>query len=596
MRNGFLYLLFAFAIFCSCSDKKKTVSEESVKSTISDVVTKLYEIKTADELQHLTNDDVLNILSEEQLNMLATKYWAFDVNVPVYVYVIRDISQKIVPFWIERSGFTKTDLTVKNEHNTYDVWKKRFPAGRVELGINGFEDHRPTYFVSVSPVNKDDKPELTNFSPKGQVVEKMKVGAFTYHDWTELILTEVPDELIGGVVLPTIRGRAGESGLIGAFRKTPFPSSNKPDQIMQTWSDNPHTTISIQWRTNLHNKKGVVKYWPKGGNKNNAKETIAEKVEIDDVLLQNDRIINRFTARLKNLKAGTSYSYIVSNPDTNIWSDILEFNTEAVGNKPFSFVYFGDTHKSPKFGELMNIAYNKFPEVAFYTIGGDLVSSGMNRDEWDKEFGYIADVIKQRPLMTVPGNHDYSNGLGPIMYAQMFDFPKNGPENVPPEYSYSFEYGDALFLMLSSMEEVDEQTEWIENQLKNSNKKWKFAMFHFPPYSFDEDKYPEIVAEWGTVFDKYHLDMVFNGHVHYYMRSKPIYADKPVKTPAEGTIYVTSIAIPNSSNRDLKEDEYSDVFVQGEMLYLKLDIDRDNLTLNAYNEKGDVIDSFVIKK
>ena len=59
--------------------------------------------------------------------------------------------------------------------------------------------------------------------------------------------------------------------------------------------------------------------------------------------------------------------------------------------------------------------------------------------------------------------------------------------------------------MLSTMEEIDEQSAWIENQLKNTDKKWKFAMFHFPPYSFDEDKYPEVVKEWGALFDKYHL-------------------------------------------------------------------------------------------
>jgi Icc-related predicted phosphoesterase len=340
-----------------------------------------------------------------------------------------------------------------------------------------------------------------------------------------------------------------------------------------------------------------VRYWPQDDDKNNFKDVTAELNKMEDVLLQNDRYISRFTARLTELNPGTTYSYIVGNPETNIWSDTFEFKTEPAGGKPFSFVYFGDTHKSPHFGELINIAYNKFPEVAFYTIGGDLVSSGMHRDEWDEEFEYMAEVIKNRPLMTVPGNHDYSNGLGPIMYADYFDFPRNGSENVPPEYSYSFEYGDAIFLMLSTMEEIDEQSAWIENQLKNTDKKWKFAMFHFPPYSLDEDKYPDIVEEWGTLFDKYHLDIVFNGHVHYYLRSKPIYANKPVKSPAEGTIYVTSIAIPNSADRDLKEDEFSDVFVQGEMLYQKIDINGNKLTLNAYNEKGDIIDNFdIIKK
>ena len=198
--------------------------------------------------------------------------------------------------------------------------------------------------------------------------------------------------------------------------------------------------------------------------------------------------------------------------------------------------------------------------------------------------------------MAVPGNHDNANGLGPLMYAQIFDFPTNGPKNVPPEYTYSFEYGDALFLMLAATESVEDQAEWVENQLKNSKKTWKFAMFHFPTYSFDEDKYPEIIKGWGTLFDKYHVDIVFNGHVHYYLRTKPIYAEKVVNDASKGTIYLVSIAVLNKPDRDLTVESFTDVFKQGEMLYQKIDIDGNTLTLNAYNENDKIIDSFTITK
>lgn len=588
----FLSIMLLFA----CSGQKTKQQPKTIKSVIGNIVTKLYETKTPDELQKLTAEDILKVTSDDDLKVLATKYWMFDANVPVNVYVIRDIKQQVVPFWIEKSGFKKTALTVKNEHYTYDVWKKEFPTGKVELGINGFEDHRPTYFVTVLPVNKNDKLKLSNFFPEGQFVGTMETGAFTYHDWTELILTEVPDELIGGKLLPTIRGRAGESGMIGAFRKTIFPSSDKPDQLLLTWSSDPKTTLSIQWRTNSDNKKGVARYWPKDSDKNKYLETVAEANVIEDVLLANDRYINHFTARLKDLKPGTTYNYVVGSPETNTWSNPAEFKTEPANDGAFSFIYLGDTHNSPKFGELINTAYKRFPDVAFFTQGGDVVNSGLNRDDWDKELAYSADVIKNRPFMAVPGNHDAANGLGPLMYAEFFDFPTNGPKSIPPEYSYSFEYGDALFLMLASIESIEKQDNWIENQLKNSKKTWKFAMFHFPPYSFDEDKYPEIIENWGTLFDKYHVDIVFNGHVHYYLRTKPIFAEKVVENASEGTIYLTSIAIPNKADRNFKQESFSEVFVQGEMLYQKIDIDGNTLTLNAYNENDKIIDSFKITK
>ncbi len=589
-----IYLLLVAGLLVSCA-QKKSENDQTVKSVMSDLVTELYKTYTPDQLTKLNSDEILKFLSPEQKEVLATKYWMFDVNVPVKVYVIRDVKQKTVPFWLNEKGFKKTGMTVKNEHYTYEVWEKNFPAGHVGLGINGLDDHRPTYFVSVSPVKKGDNLKISNLWPSQYSVETTNVGSMVYHDWTELILTEVPDELKGGKLLTTIRGRAGESGLIGGFRQTPYPSSEKPDQIMLTWANDPRTTQSVQWRTNTKVNKGVVRYWPKGVDKSKYKEINAEVTLLEDMLLANDRYNNRYTARIYGLEPATAYNYIVGDPDKNIWSGTSEFITAPEGNTPFSFGYFGDTHKSPDFGNLINGAYKRFPQVAFYTIGGDLVSSGLNRDDWDKEFAYSADVIRNRPLMTVPGNHDDANGLGPLMYVAMFDFPKNGPKDIPQEYTYSFEYGDALFLMMHG-DEIEKQAPWLEYQLKNTDKKWKFVMFHFPPYSFDEDKYPDIVKAWGTLFDKYHVDMVFNGHVHYYLRTKPINNGKVVKDPSKGTIYLISIAIGNRGDRDFKVEPFSDVFVQGEMLFQKIDIDGNKLTLTAYNEKGKVIDKFEIKK
>jgi hypothetical protein len=180
------------------------------------------------------------------------------------------------------------------------------------------------------------------------------------------------------------------------------------------------------------------------------------------------------------------------------------------------------------------------------------------------------------------------------MYTDLFDLPKNAPQNLPEEYTYSFKYGDALFLMLASTLPIEEQTAWLENQLKNSMEKWKIAMFHFPPYSYEED-YPVIRKEWGDLFDKYHVDIVFSGHVHYYMRSKPMFNQQPVSNPAEGTIYVISIAIPNR-DKEMPKEEFVDVRFGGEMLYQTINIDDDKLVYRAFNSEGSERDKFIIQK
>ena len=256
--SKFLYKILVLFLFLFLQIFSQ--NHNSVKSVIDRVVTEMYETMTPEELASLTNQDVMEFLSDNDLNVLSTKYWTFDINVSSFVYVMRDKNQKVVPFWFEPSGFQKTDMIVKNENYTYEVWKKRFEQGKVELGINGFDQNRPHYFVSVSQAEKNEELILSNFYPKNQYLTEMKVGAFTYHDWDELVLEKIPNELLGGKLLTTIRGRAREAHLVGAFRATMFPSSIKPDQIMLTWSKDPTTTQSIQWRTNTCTQQQLLSY------------------------------------------------------------------------------------------------------------------------------------------------------------------------------------------------------------------------------------------------------------------------------------------------------------------------------------------------
>lgn len=192
------------------------------------------------------------------------------------------------------------------------------------------------------------------------------------------------------------------------------------------------------------------------------------------------------------------------------------------------------------------------------------------------------------------GNHDDQDGLGAWMYFDLFALPQNGPQNLEPERDYSFEYSNALFLILDVTSETQDQVAWIEKQLANTEATWKFAVFHFPPYMYESD-YPEIRNLWGDVFDKYHLDMAMSGHVHTYVRSKPMYNEASVASPAKGTIYLVSIAIPNRDN-ETPDEEYTEVHIGGEMLYQTLSIDGNKLVYNALNMEGDIRDQLIIEK
>jgi len=585
-KSGFFALFLIVSTLVSCQQKS---GEESVKSVMDKTITALYKTLDAKALSALDNDKVMALFSDQEKQVLSTRHWMFDVNVPVIVSVMRSAKQEIIPFWLSKSGFIKTDMTVKNEQTTYEVWQKSFGAGKVGLGVNGFEDYQLHYFVSVAPQNKNNKLELSNFFPENQFVGVLKDSAFIYHDWDELVVTNVSEALKGQKLLTTIRGRGVETHLIGAFRTTNYPSSKTPDQIMLTWSSTPSTGIDIQWRTDTTVADGTVKYRVKGSS--DELSSTASKIRMEDRVLMNDRFINHFTAELRNLKPGTTYEYQVA-PQKD-WSDKYTFSTSADDDK-FSFIWFGDTHFSPKFGELFNKAEQTHPDAAFYSIAGDLVSDGLYRNQWDDLLAYSKDVICRKPLMSVPGNHDNRLGLGARTYREEFSYPKNGPEGVEKEQTYAFTYKNALFLMIDATSPMDVQIPWIEEQLAKTKATWKFAMFHFPPYNWEEP-YFNIQKAWVPLFDKYHVDMVMSGHIHYYMRSKPMKGGKVVPSYKDGTAYVISVGIPTNPH-PITDEPYAAVRNTDGHLYQYITVKGNELNYQSLNFEGKLIDSFSVKK
>ena len=582
-----LFILTAL-LFAGCTAPEPR-EDATVDHTIDEVITELYQTKSVQELASLTHEEVMDLFSEDELQVLSNRYWMFDVNVPVVVSVMRSSSQEIVPFWLTERGFDKTDKVLRNRQVDYEIWQKSFDAGRVGLGVNGFENYGLHYFVSVGAQNENEELVLNNFHPENQYVGAMEDGAFTYHDWTELVIQDVPAELKGQKLLTTIRGRGVETHLVDAFRITDYPTSNQPDHALLTWSGDTSTTIDIQWRTDTSVAAGTVQYREKGSD-----EIFTEDASVylmEDLRLVNDRFMHRFTAQLENLNPGTSYEYLLT-PQTS-WKETQTFTT-AGDNDSFSFIWLGDMHRSPEAAELHHKAESAHPDVAFYTVSGDVTGDGLHRNDWDDLFEFSKDIISRKPFMTVPGNHDNRLGLGSKMFRDMLSYPTNGPEGVPEGQTYSFTYKNTLFLMLDSTSPRDVQTEWIEEQLANTDATWKIAIFHFPPYNFNYPYY-NIQAEWVPVFDKYHVDMVLAGHIHYYMRSKPMRGGEVVDSYNDGTAYIISVAV-TARDRDMGEEPYAEVRSNEGKFYQHINIEGDELVYSAFDGEYNLVDSFRIKK
>jgi hypothetical protein len=207
-------------------------------------------------------------------------------------------------------------------------------------------------------------------------------------------------------------------------------------------------------------------------------------------------------------------------------------------------------------------------------------------------------VFDRRPVVPTIGNHEYLWTVVPKSYLEHFALPTSGPECMQPEHSYSFRYGNALFLVMDSNMLVEQQRPWVEKQLAEPDATWKFAMHHQPVYSsapFRDNK--NIREGWASLYDQYHVDVVFQGHDHAYLRTPPMKAGKAVASPAEGTIYVVS----NSGGKHYGQGphDYAAVQFPNVSTYQVVDIETgntDKLTYRAYDAEGKVRDEFVIEK
>jgi len=249
------------------------------------------------------------------------------------------------------------------------------------------------------------------------------------------------------------------------------------------------------------------------------------------------------TVRIEGLEPGEPYYYevIAESPDgTNVKTDPMSFQTAVERGKAFTFVMIGDTQSNPEVVKrVSDIAWSHRPN--FVSIAGDLVTTGTNKSHWTSHFfPNMRPLINRVPMFPILGNHEKNARH----YYEYMDLPD-------PEYYYSFSYGDADYFMLDSEKPMgpgSEQYLWLEDKLASSDARWKFVVHHRPPYSSDENDHgnswlgPTTLGDLNPrqmvpLYEKYGVDIVFNGHVHVYERTFPLRDGQAVEH--NGVIYMT---------------------------------------------------------
>ena len=426
-------------------------------------------------------------------------------------------------------------------------------------------------------------------------VVRMTEGASVFVYDPLYALEKVPASLEGASLIQAVENRVYETLLVDLFRTTPFPASASPDQIALTWSGDPATTQTIQWRTDTSVTNATVKY--RKANHGDIIATVpAETLPLVDSGLVNDAICHRHTVNLAKLAPATTYEYAIT--DGTSWTEWTPFTTAPDRPQPFKFIYMGDAQNGLEtWGRLIHKAHANEPETAFYIMAGDLINRGIQRDDWDLFWDSAKGVFDKRQLVPAIGNHEDQGANGPWMYLDMFALPGNGSNAIAKERSYHFTYGNALFVILDTNTDVEAQTPWLKEQLANSTATWKFVVYHHPAYSSRPQTDNSLIRKWWTpLFDKYHVDMALQGHDHAYLRTFPINDNQRVKSAEDGTIYVVSVS--GTKFYDQEDPWYEEFGMTKVSTYQVLDltIEGATMTYNAYDIDGKVRDQFVIKK
>lgn len=578
-----------------------TAQTDPVAEATLDLRERLVDALGPEGVVSMAPDTVGGFLTEEETRLFGEQYITFTVNQPVAVYVYRDdrLDRVQEPFWLYRNGFERTAYVAEAYGRDFDVWRREYGEGEVGLGIHAFRVVREHYFVSVAPLSDGVPLEITNLTPGYLDTGTVELGALTYVD-RSVTLDAVSPELVGQALIRTPSDRRPVASIYDYYRLTDYPSSAEPDQIVLSITEDPATSMAVQWRTDTTVGTAAVALWAAG---DFDRPQRPDPMIVDGVTVEalSDRTVNeprvhRHSAVLTGLQPATEYVYAVGSGN-GAWSPVARFTTAPMGDAALSFLYFGDVQEGfERFESVFAEALRRRPDPAFIIFAGDLVSRGTDADEWDEFFEIASPVLREVPIVPAVGNHELRPARSADFYRALFTLPTNGPEGVEAERAYHFSFGGTNVVVLDSNLPADSQTAWLAETLGAMDDDFTFVVSHHAAYTSRPGRYYSNLSEhWAPLIEESDVvSMVFQGHDHAYLRTLPMRGGQPSED-GTGPYYVISSA--GDKFYDQNEDHaYIDVGVVDTQMFQVIDVMRseDRVVYRAYDVFGDERDRVII--
>jgi acid phosphatase type 7 len=310
------------------------------------------------------------------------------------------------------------------------------------------------------------------------------------------------------------------------------------------------------------------------------------------------------TVKLTGLKTGTRYFYRVTCTDESggeVRGLLSSFQTAPETDRAWAFAVIGDTQRNPEVTrKCADGAYSRRPDFLLHC--GDVVDDGFAKHQWVNHlFGPCSGLMSHIPTFPVIGNHEKDSHW----YYDYFALPD-------PEYYYTFTYGNAQFFMIDSNKPLkagSPQYQWLEKELAASKATWKFTCHHHPCFSSEENDYgdhergaKEKTFTYGDtnaqqlvpLYEKHGVDIAFNGHIHYYERTWPIF--EMAINQKKGVRYLTSGGGGGGLESAAPQRTWFNLHFQRAYHYCYAAIYDRTIVFKAYDIDGLLFDTFELTK
>jgi predicted phosphodiesterase len=362
--------------------------------------------------------------------------------------------------------------------------------------------------------------------------------------------------------------------------QTGFPGSNTLDDNLDTrWSNN---GVGSWIQLDLGTSKNICSVniaWYKGSERqNNFIISASNDGEKFSEILNTKSSGSTVNAEKYNVDdTNARYLRITINGNTqNSYASITEITVDVTNTVSTSSNYYigaaGDwgSARNDNWKNIVDLMINNKINLALGL--GDYSYGTVD------QFKPVVDALKSAGISFkgVQGNHDSGS------YAELFG---------QPSMLSAFDAGKARIILLNTEGSSSSNTQFLENELKNTKQPWKIVVMHKPLYT-SPSTHPEekaLADELQPLFDKYGVDLVIYGHNHNYERIK--FPDKPTVFIQAGTGGESHYPITGDRSGGGVQDQDDKDFG-----FVKLTINSNALSGQFISQSGKILDSFSINK